>query len=234
MDRRSVLSSAWASCVAAACLVALPRDGWAGADALTQADARSALRAALERGARIAVAQLGKPDGFLANDKVRIALPEMLEKAAPVLRTVGRGRQLDELTTAMNHAAENAVALALPMLNQAIRSMTVQDALHILQGGENAVTDYFNTRTRGPLTKAFRPTVSKAVDKLSVTRVYNDMAQKANRLGLIQGETITVQDHVTERALDGLYFVIGEEERRIRRDPAATGSAILKKVFEAL
>lgn len=232
MDRRSVLSSAWASCVGVVCLEALPRYGWAAA--VSQPDAASALRAALERGAQIAVSQLGVADGFLSNDKVRIRLPDVLERAAPVLRTVGRGKQLDDLTTAMNHAAENAVALALPLLNQAIRRMTLADALRILKGGDNAVTDYFSEQTRTPLTGSFQPVVAKAVDKLAITRTYNEVARKASKLGLIRGNTVTVQEHVTSRALDGLYFVIGEEERRIRRDPAATGSAILKKVFGAL
>jgi hypothetical protein len=232
MDRRSVLSSALASCAGLVCLEALPVNGWAAT--VNQADAGTALRAALERGAQIAVSQLGVADGFLANDKVRISLPEVLERAAPVLRTVGRGKQLDDLVTSMNHAAESAVALALPLLRQSIKRMTLEDALRILRGGDNAVTDYFSEQTRAPLTTTFQPIVAKSVDKLSLARTYNDMARKASRLGLIQGETVTVQDHVTTRALDGLYFVIGEEERRIRRDPVATGSAILKKVFGAL
>ena len=232
MDRRTVLSSAWTACIGLALLEALPRVGWAAN--FSQADAGSALKAALERGAQLAVKQLGATDGFLSNDKVRIGLPEVLEKAAPVLRTVGRGRQLDELSTAMNHAAENAVALAQPLLMQAIKGMTLQDAQHILQGGDNAVTEYFTSKTRPSLTQTFKPVVAKSLDKLAITQTYNEMADKASKLGLIRGNTITVQDHVTSHALDGLYFVIGEEERRIRRDPAATGSAILKKVFGAL
>lgn len=232
MDRRSVLSSAWVSVVGLAGLQALPRNGWAAT--VNQADASTALRAALERGAQIAVSQLGAKDGFLSNDKVRIRLPDALEQAAPILRTVGRGKPLDDLVTAMNHAAENAVALALPMLRQAIKGMTLQDALRILQGGDNAVTDYFSDKTRAPLTTSFQPVVAKSVDKLALARSYNDLTRKAGRLGLISGTPVTVQEHVTARALDGLYFVIGEEERRIRRDPAATGSAILKKVFGAL
>lgn len=232
MNRRSVLSTAWTSYMGAICLQALPQYGWAAS--VSQTDASGALKAALERGARIAVSQLGIADGFLSNDKVRIRLPDVLEQAAPVLRTVGRGKQLDDLTTAMNHAAENAVAMALPLLNQAIKRMSLNDALRILKGGDNAVTDYFSEQTRGPLSSTFQPVVAKSVDKLAITRTYNDVARKASKLGLIRGSTVTVQEHVTSRALDGLYFVIGEEERRIRRDPAATGSAILKKVFEAL
>lgn len=231
-DRRTVLSSAWAGCVGLIVLEALPSAGWAAA--FSQADATAALRAALDRGAQVAVRQLGATDGFLSNDKVRIGLPDVLEKAAPILRTVGRGAQLDELVTSMNHAAENAVALAQPLLLQAIKSMSLQDAQRILQGGDNAVTEYFAGKTRVPLGQKFQPVVSKSLDKLSITKQYNDLAQKAGKLGLVQGTLVTVQDHVTQRALDGLYFVIGEEERRIRRDPVGTGSTLLKKVFGAL
>jgi hypothetical protein len=232
MKRRTVLSSAWAAGVGLIVLEALPARGWALN--FSQGDATAALRAALDRGAQVAVAQLGASDGFLGNDKVRIGLPEVLEKAAPILRTVGRGRQLDELVTAMNHAAENAVALAQPLLLQAIKAMSVQDAQKILQGGDNAVTEYFTSKTRTPLGLKFEPVVSKVLEKLSIAKQYNDLAQKASKLGLVQGQTVTVQDHVTQHALDGLYFVIGEEERRIRRDPVGTGSALLKKVFGAL
>ncbi|MBI2732685.1 MAG: DUF4197 domain-containing protein [Aquabacterium sp.] len=232
MDRRTVLSSSWTSLIALCALEALPSPGWAAA--FSQTDASAALKAALERGAQVAVQQLGAADGFLSNDKVRIGLPEVLEKAAPILRTVGRGAQLDELVTSMNHAAESAVALAQPLLLQAIKGMSLQDAQRIIQGGDNAVTDYFATKTRAPLGQKFQPVVGKALDRLSITRQYNDLTGKASKLGLIQGQPVTVQDHVTQRALDGLYFVIGEEERRIRKDPVGTGSALLKKVFGAL
>lgn len=232
MDRRTVLSSSWATVMGLLALEALPSTGWAAA--FSQADASAALKAALERGAQVAVKQLGAADGFLSNDKVRIGLPEVLEKAAPILRTVGRGAQLDELVTSMNHAAESAVSLAQPLLLQAIKSMSLQDAQRILQGGDNAVTEYFATRTRTPLGQKFQPVVSKALEKLSITKQYNDLTGKASKLGLIQGQAVTVQEHVTQRAMDGLYFVIGEEERRIRKDPIGTGSALLKKVFGAL
>lgn len=232
MNRRTALSSAWRGCVGLIVMDALPAAGWAAG--FSQADASAALRAALDRGAQIAVRQLGAADGFLSNDKVRIGLPEVLEKAAPILRTVGRGRQLDELVTAMNHAAEHAVALAQPLLVQAIKGMSLQDAQRIIQGGDNAVTEYFSAKTRTPLGQKFLPVVSKVLDQSAIAKQYNDVAQKAAKLGLVQGATVSVQDHVTQHALDALYFVIGEEERRIRRDPVATGSALLKKVFGAL
>ena len=204
----------------------------ARAATFSQADATGAVRAALERGADIAVKQLGQVNGFMGNDKIRIPLPEVLEKAAPLLRAVGRGRQMDDLISAMNHAAENAVSLALPLLRNAIKGMSVQDARQILSGGEHAVTDFFAAKTRAPLGVQFTPLVNKAVEKLSLAQRYNELAGKASSMGLIKGDqAATVQQHVTTKALDGLYFVIGEEERRIRNDPVGTGSAILQKVF---
>jgi hypothetical protein len=232
MNRRSVLFLASQRMAGLALLQALPHSAWALS--LSSTDASAALRAALDRGAKLAVEQLGKPDGFLSNDKVRIGLPDVLEKAAPVLRTMGQGRRLDELTTAMNHAAESAVALALPLLTKAIKSMSVQDAQKIIQGGDNAVTEYFTAKTRAPLGQQFQPVVNQAVAKVDLAKRYNDVANKASQLGLIPGQAVTVQDHITQKALDGLYFVIGEEERRIRNDPVGTGSALLKKVFGAL
>lgn len=232
--RQFVLSSARRVLTGTVALSALTQSS-VRASSFSQADASGALRAALERGADVAVRQLGKVDGFMGNDKIRIPLPDALERASPVLRAAGRGRQMEELVNAMNHAAENAVGLALPLLRQTIKTMSVQDARQILTGGEHAVTDFFATRTRDALSAQFLPMVNKAVEKLSLAQHYNDLTSKAATMGLLKGrQAISVQQHVTGRALDGLYFVIGEEERRIRKDPAGTGSALLKKVFSGL
>ncbi len=235
MHRRQFLLSSACQALAGSMALSLLVSSSARAATFSQADASSALRAALERGADIAVKQLGQANGFMSNDKVRIPLPEVLEKAAPLLRAVGRGNQMDDLVSAMNHAAENAVSLSLPLLRNAIKSMSVQDARQILSGGEHAVTDFFAAKTREPLAVQFTPLVNKAVEKLSLAKRYNDLAGKAAGMGLIKGnQAATVQQHVTTKALDGLYFVIGEEERRIRNDPVGTGSALLKKVFSGL
>lgn len=235
MNRRQIILSSACQALAGGMALSLLASSTARAAAFSQADASGAVRAALERGADIAVKQLGQTNGFLGNDKIRIPLPEVMEKAAPLLRAVGRGRQLDDLISAMNHAAENAVSMALPLLRNAIKGMSVQDARQILSGGEHAVTDFFATKTREPLGVQFAPLVNKAVEKLSLAKRYNDLAGKASSMGLIKGDqAATVQQHVTTKALDGLYFVIGEEERRIRNDPVGTGSAILKKVFSSL
>lgn len=229
MKRRSVLSSVGAFGLG---LVTLPGSGWAAA--FSSKDATAALRAALDKGAEVAVSQLGANNGFLNNEKVRIGLPSPLDQAAPLLQAMGRGQQLQQLTESMNHAAEQAVSLARPLLRKAIKDMSVQDAVGILQGGDNAVTEYFARKTRDPLTTQFQPVVNRSLEKLSVTQHYNDLAGKAKQFGLLKGQGGTLQDHVTNKALDALFMVIGEEERKIRQDPVGTGSALLKKVFGAL
>ena len=229
MKRRSVLSSLG---VFGLGWVTLPTTGWAAA--FSSKDATAALRAALDKGAEVAVSQLGANNGFLNNEKVRIGLPSTLDKAAPLLQAMGRGQQLQQLTESMNHAAEQAVSLARPLLSKAIKDMSVQDAAGILQGGDNAVTEYFARKTREPLTAQFQPVVNRSLEKLSVTQRYNDLAGKAQQFGLLKGQGGTLQDHVTNKALDALFMVIGEEERKIRQDPVGTGSALLKKVFGAL
>lgn len=201
---------------------------------LSQGDAAKGLRAALEQGARAAVSSLGKTNGFLGNEKVRIPLPGYLNDASQLLRTLGWGAQLDELVTAMNRAAEAAVPQARDMLLAAVRGMSVDDAKRILSGGDTSVTDFFAGKTRQPLTQKFLPVVTRSTEKVGAAAEYNQLAGKAAAFGLMRREDASVQQYVTSKALDGLYFMIGEEERQIRRDPVGTGSAVLGKVFGAL
>ena len=217
------------------CLVRL---GWllpcslsARAAGLTETDAATGIRTALERGALAAVALLGKTDGFLANPKVRIPLPGYLEDAAKVLRKVGQGQRVDELVTSMNRAAEQAVPEAKSLLVQAAKGISVDDALRIVRGGDTSVTDYFAGKTRSPLGEKFLPIVTRATERLALVDKYNAVADRASRFGLVKPEDANLQQHVTAKALDGLYLMIGEEERKIRQNPVATGSAILRKVF---
>lgn len=201
-----------------------------GAD-LSQADAASGIRTALERGAVAAVALLGQPGGFLDNPRVRIPLPGILEDAAKLLKATGQGRKVDELVTAMNRAAEAAVPEAKTLLVSAAKSISVQDALRIVRGGDTSVTDYFAGKTREPLGVKFLPIVTRATEKVSLADKYNAVAGRAAKMGLVKGEDANVQQYVTRKSLDGLYTIIGEEEKKIRQDPVGTGSAILRKVF---
>ncbi len=199
--------------------------------ALTESDAASGVRAALERGALAAVSRLGRADGCLGNPKVRIPLPGFLEDAAKLMRATGQRKRVDELVTAMNRAAEAAVPEAKSLLVSTVKAISVEDALRIVRGGETAVTDFFAGKTREPLGVKFLPIVSRATEKVALADKYNAVAAKGASLGLVKKEDANVQQYVTGKALDGLYLMIGEEERKIRRDPVGTGSAILKKVF---
>jgi hypothetical protein len=202
--------------------------------ALSESEAAGGIRTALERGAVVAVNLLGRTDGFLGNPKVRIPLPGALNDAAGLLRAIGQQRRVDELVTAMNRAAEAAVPQAKTLLVQAVKSMSVEDATRILAGGDDAATQFFAAKTREPLALRFLPIVTRATERVKLAAKYNAVAARAAGLGLIRQEDASVEQYVTGRALDGLFLVIGEEERRIRRDPVGTGSAILKRVFGSL
>jgi hypothetical protein len=197
-------------------------------------DAGRGLRGALETGAVAAVQLLGRPDGFLANPQVRIPLPKALQDAAGLLAAFGMRKQLEELEVALNRAAESAVPMARNLLIDAVRNISVADAKKILTGGDTSVTEFFAGKTRTPLAGTFLPVVHQATSKVGVARKYDRLARKAQGFGLLKLEDPSVDHYVTRKALDGLYFVIGEEERKIRRDPVGTGSALLQRVFGAL
>jgi hypothetical protein len=206
----------------------------AHAGLLSDSDAALGVRAALERGAVAAVGLLGQAGGFLDNPKVRITLPGVLNEAAKLLKLTGQQQRVDELVTAMNRAAEAAVPQAKAMLVSAVKTMSVQDAARLVQGGDNTVTQFFADKTRVPLGVKFLPVVKEATQKVALAEKYNRVADKVAGLGLLNPREANIQQYVTSKALDGLYFMIGEEERKIRRDPVGTGSAILSKVFGAL
>ena len=201
---------------------------------LSEGDANAGIRTALERGANAAVALLGRPDGFLGNPLVKIQLPGYLKDASRLLKATSQKTRLDELVTAMNRAAEAAVPAAKPLLVKAVKDMSVEDGLKILKGGDDSVTQFFATKTREPLAQQFLPIVTQATERVSLADKYNAVAKKAGGFGLVKGDEANIQQYVTARALDGLYRIIGEEEKKIRQDPVGTGSAILKKVFGGL
>jgi hypothetical protein len=205
------------------------QDLWA---ATSESDAASGIRAALERGALAAVAQLGKSDGFLGNPLVRIPLPGYLNDAAKLMRTLGQSKKVDELVTAMNRAAESAMPEAKSLFVSTIKALSVEDALKLVRGGsDTAITEFFAGKTRLPLGEKFLPIITRATEKVQLAERYNAVASKAVSMGVLKGDGANVQKHVTAKALDGLYLMVGEEEKKIRADPVKTGSAILRKVF---
>jgi Protein of unknown function (DUF4197) len=198
---------------------------------LSEGDAASGIKTALERGALSAIGLLGRNDGFLGNPSVKIELPGFLKSAAKVMKATGQGKKVDELVTAMNRAAEAAVPEAKTLLVGAVKDMSVKDAVKIVKGPENSVTQYFSGKTREPLGGKFLPIVARATEQVALAQKYDAIAGKASGMGLMKKEDANLNQYVTGKALDGLYFMIGEEEKKIRRDPVGTGSAILKKVF---
>jgi len=233
MDRREFNSVCLPLLGAALALAQAPAQALSLAE-LSNTEAARGLKAALEQGAHAAVGQLGKTDGFLGNEKVRIPLPKSLNDAAQLMRTFGMGARLDELVVAMNRAAESAVPLARDMLVDAVRSMNVNDAKKILSEGNTAASSFFEEKTRVPLGQKFLPVVTGVTEKVGLAENYNQVAGKAADMGLMRREDASIGQFVTTKALDGLYLMIAEEEEKIRRDPIGTGSALLSKVFGAL
>lgn len=233
MDRRQFTSFSGTS-LAALMMLAHSRAQALSLGDLSDTEVSQGLKTALEKGALAAVSLLGKTDGFLGNDKVRIPLPGFLQDAAKLLKTLGQGKRVDELVTSMNRAAEAAVPMAKDLLVAAVKSMSVTDAKKILSGDDTSITGFFAEKTREPLGVKFLPVITAATEKVGLAATYNNFASKAADIGLLKKKDANIEQYVTGKSLDGLYFMIGEEEKKIRQDPVGTGSAILKKVFGAL
>ena len=217
-----------------ALLLAWPLAARAQLQGLTQRDATAGLKAALEKGSQAAVATLGREDGFFLNPQVKIPLPESLQRAERMMRRVGMGKYADELVLTMNRAAEAAVPEARQLFVDAVRKMSVQDAKAILTGGDTAGTQYFQRATSQQLHDRFLPIVKRSTARVGLARKYNDYAEKGASLGLLKKEHANLDEYVTQRALEGLFVVVAEEEKKIRKDPVGTGTNIIKKVFGAL
>jgi hypothetical protein len=203
-------------------------------NSLSNADASAGLKKALDQGIDLAVGKLGVTDGFLKNPAVKIDLPPKLAKAENMMRMLGVGDQLDQLVTSMNRAAEAAVPESKVLLKQALKQMSLEDAKHILTGGEDAATQYFKQATYTPLKAKFAPIIGRTTEKVKLGQTYDALAKKAVALGVLKPEDATLQSYVTEKTLDGLFLMMAEEERAIRKDPLGQASSLLKKVFGAV
>lgn len=201
---------------------------------MTGQEAGGGLKEALTQGAGKAVDLLGRTDGFLNNPQVRIPLPDSLQQVEGAMRALGMGKQADELITAMNRAAEAAVPAARTLLVNAVKNMSVADAKAILTGGNDAGTQYFRRQTSAPLAQQFQPIVKQAIEKVKLARTYEKFAKKGQRFGLVKEEDTRLEIYVTEKALDGLYLMIAEEEKAIRTNPLGAAGNLAQKVFGAL
>ncbi|TVQ38336.1 MAG: DUF4197 domain-containing protein [Wenzhouxiangella sp.] len=208
-------------------------DDWPGVASGPDSDVRieAGLREALEVGSQRAVNRLGRIDGYFADPNLRIPLPEAIEPAATQLRRLGLAGQLDELELAMNRAAELAAAEAGDVFIQAIRGLRPSDARAILNGGDDAATRFLR-QTAGPtLTRRYQPIVANALNQVQAYQQFRELAERWNRLPTGRPLDFNLEDYVTERALDGLFQALADEEQRIRRDPVARTTALLREVF---
>jgi hypothetical protein len=200
---------------------------------LSQKDATGGLKDALTQGAQLAVKQLSAPGGFSNNPDVRIELPGNLGKAAKAMKMFGKGEQVEALEVSMNKAAEKAVPQAQAILVDAVKNMSVTDAKGILSGGDDSATQYLNKSSREQIRAKFLPVVKQATDQVGVAQQYNAFAAQAKGLGLVKDDA-NIENYVTEKALDGLFEMIGKQEQNIRQNPAAAATSLAKKVFGTL
>ena len=206
----------------------------AGLDSVSNAEAIRGLKQALNDGSAAAVAKLGVENGYFANPKVKIPLPPSLQRVESGLRAFGMRRQADELVLTMNRAAEAAVPEAKQLLVDAVKKMSVQDAKGILGGGDTAATDYFRRTTRSQMGQRFLPIVKRTTDRVGLVQQYNALAGQGVALGLVKEDQASIEIYVTQKALDGLYLMIGEQEKAFRKDPVGASSDIVRKVFGAI
>ncbi len=208
--------------------------GTSGSDAaaaLSNTEVVSGLKEALAQGVETAIKSLGKTDGFLGNQLVRIAMPKQVSPAADLARKIGAGSYVDSFETSMNRAAEKAVPEAASIFGDTIRNMSIEDAKGILAGGDTAATDYLRKSAGASLTRSFRPVVEQTTAKVGVTSAYKEMVAQAGPLASLGGGATDLDGYVTQGAVDGLFTMIAKEEQNIRSNPLARGSDLLEKVF---
>ena len=198
---------------------------------LSDARIGSGLKEALKIGTENAVTLTGRTDGYFRNQAIKILMPEKLQTLEKGLRLVGYGPQVDEFVLSMNRAAERAAPSAKQIFWDAVGEMTFDDASKILGGGDTAATEYFRAKTTDKLTSAFRPVVDQAMNEVGVTRQYKELVGRYQTIPFARSESLDIDQYVITKALGGLFHVLGEEERKIRTNPAARVTDLLKEVF---
>ncbi|MGE5851426.1 MAG: DUF4197 domain-containing protein [Candidatus Methylomirabilota bacterium] len=205
--------------------------GIGGQSGLSEAKIGSGLKEALKVGTENSVKLTGRVDGYFMNQAIKILMPEKLQTLEQGLRLVGYGPQVDEFILSMNRAAERAAPQAKQIFWDAIGEMTFDDARKILNGSQTAATEYFRSKTTDTLAGAFRPVVDRTMNEVGVTRQYKALVARYQAIPFVKSETVDIDQYVVTKSLDGLFLVLGEEERKIRTDPAARATDLLKEVF---
>jgi hypothetical protein len=198
---------------------------------LSDSKVASGLKEALKVGTENAVALTGRTDGYFGNDAIKILMPKGLRNLEQPLRAIGYGPQVDEFVLSMNRAAERAAPFAKEIFWNAITQMTFDDARRILTGGDTAATDYFKDKTSTPLATAFRPAVEKSMNEVGVTRQYKDLVRRYEGIPFAKSVAFDLDGYVVTNAINGLFYIVGQEERKIRKDPTARVTDLLKEVF---
>ncbi len=198
---------------------------------LSDAKIGSGLKEALKVGTENTVHLTGKTDGYFLNQAIKILMPEKLQTLEKGLRMVGYGPQVDEFVLSMNRSAEHAAPHAKQIFWDAIGEMTFEDVRKIFSGNDTAATDYFKGKTTDKLTAVFKPIVDKSMNEVGVTKQYNELVGRYQTIPFVKSQTFDINRYVVTKALDGLFFVLGEEERKIRTNPAARVTDLLKEVF---
>jgi hypothetical protein len=189
------------------------------------------LKEALSIGTEKAVNNVGRVDGYFGNALVKILIPEKLRKITDTLSAVGYKKEVDAFVLSMNRAAENAAPKAGAIFGDAIRQMSIDDARKILGGGDTAATDYFKGKSTGKLTDAFKPVIAKSLDEVGATHSYKNMISKVDNVPFLKKESLDLDTYVTNKSLEGLFTMVGQEEKNIRTNPAARATDLLKSVF---
>ena len=190
------------------------------------------LKEALQVGAQKSVSRVSAPNGYFGDPLIRIPLPEQVQNMERLMRRAGFNKEVDEFLVSMNRAAEKAAPQALGIFVDAVKQMTIPDARQILKGNDTAATEYLRSRTYGRISGVFMPVVSSAMNQVGVSRSFKALMDKARRVPMLKQETVDLDQYVTAKALDGLFLVVGQEEQKIRKDPAARVTELLRKVFQ--
>jgi hypothetical protein len=200
-------------------------------NSLSEQQIIAGLKEALQVGTKNAVGLTGKPDGYFGNPGIKILMPEKLKELENGLRKIGYGNKVDEFVLSMNRAAERAAPYAKNIFWDAIKGMSIDDAGKIWQGTDTAATMYFKAKTSGQLTTTFLPVVSQATNEVGVTSKYKELVTKAKSIPFFKIELVDIDQYVVAKSLDGLFYMVGEEEKKIRKDPVARVTDLLKQVF---
>lgn len=198
----------------------------------SQSDLASGLKEALNIGTKKAVELISQPDGYFASEVIKILLPEKMQKLASTLGKIGMQKQVDEFVLSMNRAAEKAAPEAISIFVDAIKEMSFDDAKSIFTGGDTAATEYFKTKTSEPIYDALKPLISVTMEEVGATKTFKTLTDKYSTLPFVKKESIDLDDYVTIHALNGLFYMLGEEEKKIRKNPADRVTPILQKVFK--